>query len=180
MHTAITTNGLSVSGERWARLAPLIDTVAVSVDGVPEEHDAIRGRRGAFERMLRNMPIFRASGVPLGLIFTLTQNNVDSLEFVVRLAADVGAGFAQVHPLTLTGRAARDMATARPDSLERLAAIVEAADLGRRLGVAVHVDVVTAGQLAAYRRAWFRRSPSARWPRWRQRSWFGPMAPSCR
>ena len=58
--------------------------------------------------------MIRASGVPFGLIFTLTQHNAASLDFVVRLAAEHGARSVQVHPLTLHGRAATDMYTRVP------------------------------------------------------------------
>ncbi len=151
MHTALTTNGMPLTDRRWDGLAGLVDIVAVSIDGRPAEHDAIRRRQGAYRRTLANLPVLRRSGVPFGFIFTLTQHNVDSLDHVVRLAAETGARSVQVHPLTTTGRAVTDMAGERPDAVERLAALVEAGRTGAALGVRVHVDLVTAGQLVAYR-----------------------------
>jgi MoaA/NifB/PqqE/SkfB family radical SAM enzyme len=151
MLTSITTNGMLLTPARWAQISGLLEVVAVSVDGTAGEHDAIRGQHGAFARMLANLALIRASNVPFGLIFTLTQHNVDSLEFVVQLAAQQGARSVQVHPLTLYGRAADTMADARPDALELLAALAEAARLGRQLGVAVQVDALSAAQLQNYR-----------------------------
>jgi Fe-coproporphyrin III synthase len=150
MISTLTTNGMLATPATWAGLAPFVDVVAISIDGTPREHDTIRRREGAFARTLANLETIRSSGVPFGFIFTLTQHNVDSLEFVVRLAADFGARGVQVHPLTLQGRAATDMCHARPDDLELAAALAEADELGRVHGIPVQVDSVTRAQLFAH------------------------------
>src|SRR5262245_49172903 len=100
MITTLTTNGMLATAASWRRLAPLVDFVAVSIDGVEEDHDRIRGQAGAFARTIENLATIRASGVPFGFIFTLTRYNVDGLEALVRLAAAHGARGVQVHPLT--------------------------------------------------------------------------------
>jgi len=151
MLTTVTTNGMLATGRRWEPVAPFIDYVAVSIDGRPAEHDAIRGQRGAFDKTVNHLAVIRASSVPFGIIFTLTQHNVDNLEFVVRLAAREGARAVQVHPLTMDGRAIAALPEARPDALELIVALVEARRLGEALGVPVHVDAVTAEQLVRYR-----------------------------
>jgi MoaA/NifB/PqqE/SkfB family radical SAM enzyme len=151
MVTTMTTNGMLVTPVRWEALSPLLNLVAISIDGRPEEHDAIRRRDGVFVRTVANLEVIRASHVPFGFIFTLTQNNVDSLEYVVRLAAEHGARSVQVHPLTLHGRAATTMPDARPDAIELVAALLEASRLGNDLGIVVHVDVITVAQLVKFR-----------------------------
>lgn len=151
MLTSVTSNGMLATSRRWFPLAPLIDVVAISIDGRPQEHDAIRCRNGAYLRTVANLEVVRASGVQFGFIFTLTQNNLDSLDFVVRLAARHGARSVQVHPLTLDGRAAGSLEHARPDEIELIAALLEAFRLGKELGVVVHVDAVTVEQLVEYR-----------------------------
>jgi MoaA/NifB/PqqE/SkfB family radical SAM enzyme len=153
MVTSLTTNGMLATPARWSRIAPLLDVAAVSIDGTPSEHDAIRRHDGAFAATLRHLAVIRASGVPFGLLFTLTQHNVASLAFVVQLAAEQGARSVQVHPLTLHGRAATEMADARADGIELTFALFEAARLGRELGVVVHVDALTSEQLARHRDA---------------------------
>jgi Fe-coproporphyrin III synthase len=147
MVTSVTSNGMLLGPARWDPLAELVDVLAISIDGTPDEHDRIRGRQGAFDRTVANLATVRSSETPFGFIFTLTQHNVDSLDFVVRLAAREGARSVQVHPLTLDGRAAERMRGSRPDGIELEAALLGAALLGRELGVAVHVDAVTAQQL---------------------------------
>ena len=151
MVATITTNGLLVDGRRWSQLADRLDFVAVSIDGDHATHDAIRGRRGLLERTIARLPIVRASGVPFGFIFTLTQHNLDSLDFVVRLAAAQGAAVVQVHPLTLHGRASERLPGARPDAIEMTVALIEARRLAEQLGIAVHVDALAHAQLLGFR-----------------------------
>lgn len=162
MLTTLTTNGMLATADRFGPLAPLLDVVAISIDGIPADHDEIRRCQGAFARTVANLEVVRASGVAFGFIFTLTQHNVDSLEFVVRLAAEHGARSVQVHPLTLVGRATATMSEARPDALELTAALVESERLGASLGVAVHLDAVTHEQLVRYRERMVPPTPIAR------------------
>ena len=151
MKTTMTTNGMLATYHRFGPIAPLVDVLAVSIDGRPGEHDRIRGRAGAFDRTLENLEVLRDTGVAFGFIFTLTRHNVDSLEFVVRLAAEQGAKSVQVHPLTLHGRATARMPGSRPDSLELMAALCEASRLAGEMDVAMHVDALTREQVLAHR-----------------------------
>ncbi|HXI50436.1 MAG TPA: radical SAM protein [Candidatus Saccharimonadales bacterium] len=151
MRTSLTSDGTLISERSWSKLAPWIDVIAISIDGRSAEHDALRRRPGALASTVANLAHLRASGAAFGFIFTLTQHNVDSLEFVVLLAATEGARSVQVHPLTLRGRAVHAFPQAYPDSEELRVALLEAARLGRELGVAVHVDALTIQQLCAYR-----------------------------
>lgn len=149
--TSVTTNGLLLGQRRWERVAEFVDVLAISIDGTEEEHDALRGRVGAYAQTVRNLEAARRTGTPFGFITTLTQYNAASLESVVRLAAREGARSVQVHPLTLVGRASDGMADERPDGIELAAALIEARRLGAQLGVFVHVDALTADQLMLYR-----------------------------
>ncbi|MGM9516176.1 radical SAM protein [Roseateles sp. DB2] len=153
--TSLTSNGLLLSPGRWAAIAPLLDRLAISIDGREATHDALRGLAGARARTLRLLEQPRATGTPFGFIFTLTQHNVDELEDVVGLAAAHGAHSVQVHPLTLHGRARETLLDERPDGQELLAAIVEAQRLALTLqassGVRVQVDALSQGQILAHR-----------------------------
>ncbi|HLO96748.1 MAG TPA: hypothetical protein VK195_20765, partial [Burkholderiaceae bacterium] len=144
-----------LSPQRWAAIAPLLDRLAISVDGREASHDALRGQPGALARTLRQLAQPRSTGTPFGFIFTLTQHNVDELEDVVGLAAAHGAQGVQVHPLTLQGRARETLTEARPDGQELLAALVEARRLAQALqarsGVQVQVDALSQAQIRAHR-----------------------------
>ncbi len=133
MTTSVTTNGLLLGQpRRWARLAPLVDALAISIDGTEAEHDRLRGRAGAYAAVVRNLEVVRATGTPFGFLTTLTQYNARSLESVVRLAAEQGARSVQVHPLSHAGRAELELPGEQPDGIELAAALLEARRLADR------------------------------------------------
>ena len=63
----------------------------------------MRGRPGAFERLLTGLPALRDSGIPFGFLITLTQFNAHHLERAAGFAREQGAAMLQVHPLQPTG-----------------------------------------------------------------------------
>lgn len=68
--------------------------ICVSLDGVGAAHDTIRGRRGAFERVVATTHMlqqFRLGNLALG--FTLLPSNYTMLEEAYRLSVDLGIDF---------------------------------------------------------------------------------------
>jgi Fe-coproporphyrin III synthase len=131
LFTSVTTNGLLLDVRRLAALAPHLSLLAVSVDGVPESHDRLRALPRAFEKMHGKLGNVREAGIPFGIIFTLTLNNLHELAWVAEFAATEGAHLLQVHPLEQVGRA-REYELLPPDDLELSYAFVEVARLQER------------------------------------------------
>ena len=113
MFRTLTSNGMLLDGPRLDAITGRVDLLAISLDGVPGSHDALRGD-GAFAAMERRLQGVRAAGISFGFIFTLTQDNVGELPWVARFAVDQGASLLQVHPLEEAGRAAIEMIDATP------------------------------------------------------------------
>ena len=90
----LSTNGMRLSADLCAQLAPLVDDVNVSLDGAtPEVNDRVRGR-GTFVRTLLGLRTLRASGYPMDRVSinpTVTQANHEHLEDVLDLAESLGA-----------------------------------------------------------------------------------------
>jgi MoaA/NifB/PqqE/SkfB family radical SAM enzyme len=83
--TSVTTNCL-IFPDRAGELAGLIDLLHFSIDAdTPELHDAIRGRR-SFERVLESIDIALQNRLFPDLLFTYTNENIDSFEGIYRLA----------------------------------------------------------------------------------------------
>lgn len=146
MRATATTNGTLLDRRRLARLRR-IDLLAISIDGPPSAHDRMRGP-DAFARMRRHLSGLRASGIPFGFLFTLTQGNLHELDWVAEFAADQGAALLQVHPLELAGRAASRLPDSRPDAVELQWALVEVARLRERYAgrLALHLDALPAAR----------------------------------
>jgi MoaA/NifB/PqqE/SkfB family radical SAM enzyme len=150
--TTVTTNGMLADARRMERLAAHCDLLAISLDGVPESHERMRGSRRAFDSMRDNLPGIRASGIPFGFIFTLTYHNVHELDWVARFAAEEGAALLQIHPLESVGRAVQELPESLPDGRENAVALLEAARIRELYAdrMQVHLDLAT---LPALRRS---------------------------
>jgi len=122
---AVTTNGMLLTMKRLAPVADCLEVLAVSLDGVPSSHNRIRNSDRAFGGMAANLDVVRSLGIRFGFIFTLTQYNLNELEWVYRFALDNGASLLQIHPLEMTGRAAETMVGHDPDAIESAYAFLE-------------------------------------------------------
>lgn len=118
LRTTVTSNGILLNEKRLNDLKGLVDVLAISVDGKPDSHDHIRNADGAFTRMLARLSAVRESNIPFGFIFTLTQYNLDELDWVAEFARAQGARLLQVHPLERAGSAASELFNHIPDATE--------------------------------------------------------------
>lgn len=95
---SITSHGYH--SNRWSRFLPLIKEVAdeqdvafslnLSLDGIGDKHDEIRGIKGAFERTVKTAHIAREVGVPVQFQCTVSRKNLYHIGKVLRYAASEG------------------------------------------------------------------------------------------
>jgi MoaA/NifB/PqqE/SkfB family radical SAM enzyme len=116
--TTVTSNGMLLDERHIEDLRGRADVLAISIDGVPESHNRVRASSRAFDAMASHLEGVRASGINFGFIFTLTQYNLDELEWVADFAVKQGAKLLQIHPLEVVGRAIEGMPDSRPDETE--------------------------------------------------------------
>jgi MoaA/NifB/PqqE/SkfB family radical SAM enzyme len=152
MRTTVTTNGMLLTERHLGRLRSCVDVLAISVDGVPTSHDRMRARVGAFDKLARRLGAVRASGIRFGFIFTLTQSNLNELEWVAAFAVAEGAQLLQIHPLEGVGRASRTLRGHEPDRIEQTWAHLAAAGLQEAVGSRLHIqlDIVDLRLLATF------------------------------
>lgn len=122
----LVSNGLLWTAQRAARLAGRVSLVGLSLDGAPARHDQMRGKAGAFERLLRRLPVLRDWGIRYALAHCVTRNSIEDLPWLLEFAVEQGAAALQIHPLTLLGRgvACASMALTQAE-LARVFLIVE-------------------------------------------------------
>lgn len=95
----ISTNGfftdkLLAIGKRHPEL-----TIRISLEGLPETNDRVRGTKNGFDHALRSYLLLREAGVKdLGFAVTIQDDNADDLLALYRLARELGAEFAQAVP----------------------------------------------------------------------------------
>jgi len=145
------TNAMLVTPALAEQLAPLVDIVAVSIDGPPEAHNALRGSRAAFAGAERGLRALRAAGIVTGAIHTARADSLGDLRWLFGWAQNLGLDLLQLHPLEASGRAT-GMTDALEDSEGSLATRLML--LSRIIGadhvtVPVHVDAAPVTMLDA-------------------------------
>jgi MoaA/NifB/PqqE/SkfB family radical SAM enzyme len=151
MLTTVTTNGMLLDKRRVAALQGRADLVAISLDGTPESHNEMRESAHAFQKMRSRLDNLRSADMRFGFIFTLTQFNLDELEWVAQFALENGASLLQIHPLEEVGRAGEELTDFSPDSLECAVAFTEVVRIQAMAGerLHVHLDLADKEVLAA-------------------------------
>ena len=94
MGVNITTNGTLIE-KRWDELrsAP-VDSLSISIDGLPETHDRIRGQKGGHKRTLKGLQKVRMDGrIGISVYFVVTNQNVGELAQVYDQTREWGVGF---------------------------------------------------------------------------------------
>ena len=138
--STVTTNGTLIDDSRAAMLSRLASVVAVSLDGMPESHNRMRGNRHAFEHMAAGVARLRNAKVPFGFIFTLSLHNLHELGWIADFAVAQRATLLQVHPLEEVGRAKSGSAGHAPDELELARAFIEVARLQKELASVINIQ----------------------------------------
>jgi len=108
-HTSLVTNGWLLE-DRLSEIADHLDLLFVSVDGIGETHDQLRGVPRSFERAVKGMRASR-SEVPTVISYTLTRENLDHVGRIVELAEWLD--------VSLTVQIAHDYRAADPLSPDR-------------------------------------------------------------
>jgi MoaA/NifB/PqqE/SkfB family radical SAM enzyme len=146
----VTSNGTTLTRRAVASIAPHTCLLAISLDGTPESHDRMRASPTAFSRLAARLDGVRESGIPFGFIFTLTQHNVNELDWVASFAAEHGASLLQIHPLDEVGRASSELRGHSPDGIEATFAALELVRLRERYAgtMRIHLDIADTTALA--------------------------------
>lgn len=119
----ICTNGHFGFRAKVKAVAPVLDKLRVSLDGLAASHDRIR-QPGSFASAMNMIDAAVKLGLPVGATMTVTEYNLDEVVPLARLLQDHGAAELKLHALRLVGNALAnpDLAvrdTGRYDALHR-------------------------------------------------------------
>ena len=149
----VVTNATVLSQRRLERLASHLSLAAVSVDGAPARHDAIRRKEGAFQRAKSGIGLLADAGVPFGISFCVTRTSLPDVPWVYEFASSVGAKLLSLRPLAPVGRGqslATDQALTDTD-LQRLAILTDLLDGQAEGAPRVHLDAARVSELRKQR-----------------------------
>jgi Fe-coproporphyrin III synthase len=103
-HTTLCSNGTLLSARRAERFRTWGLRINVSIDGRPEFHDYFRKSPGAFHSSERGIRAATEAGIPVTVISSISKDNLDSLDFLVNWASEMGADQFYAQPLLSMGR----------------------------------------------------------------------------
>lgn len=104
MSTSLVTNG-SFRAESYKKIAGLLDTIAVSLDGNEETHDSVRGRKGAFRKVDAFLDFMQGYVLKTGVVYSLSNASWQQLSDVLKYASTKEIDLFQIHPIEPIGRA---------------------------------------------------------------------------
>jgi MoaA/NifB/PqqE/SkfB family radical SAM enzyme/SAM-dependent methyltransferase len=134
-HVAVLTNGtlLRRHAKALRRWPDKAFHLQISVDGLRENHDRIRGE-GAFDRLGETLGWLKGEGIPYTLSMCVVKENVCDMPGLVDLAAETGASNVHFMWYFIRGRGDAGRLPAPDRISERL---IEAAERAERSGVTV-------------------------------------------
>jgi MoaA/NifB/PqqE/SkfB family radical SAM enzyme len=100
----VCTNGTISTPRHVSILREVGARVQVSVDGPAAFHDQFRALDGAFAATERGIQAFRAAGLRVTVVFTVSRGNVDTMASLARWAHGLGVDEFRVQPLLDLGR----------------------------------------------------------------------------
>ena len=104
--TNILTNGLVLDSRIVSQINKVdISNVGISLDGLEETHDYIRGRKGSFNHVLRSIKILQKENIHVIVITTVNNLNIHELPAILHLLQSIGIHDWRVQPLIPIGRA---------------------------------------------------------------------------
>lgn len=84
----IITNAYSLGDEEIAQIKEAnLSNVGISLDGMEKNHDLIRGKKGAYQRVLSAFKRLNQAGIPIAVVTSLLDFNVADLEQIHDLLA---------------------------------------------------------------------------------------------
>ncbi len=104
LQVTLCTNGISITERHITFLREINARVNVSIDGEEEFHDYFRNLPGAFRASERGIRMMAEAGIPVTIVTTISQGNLDSLPRLAKWAAQSGAKQFRVQPLLKLGR----------------------------------------------------------------------------
>lgn len=105
MRIDISTNGTCISKEMIQELTNLpIFQIQVSIDGIGEQHDKFRGKKGIFSKACKTIKLLKNSGIFVSIGTTVTRKNLNSLEKIIDLAVELDCNGFKAIPFLPAGR----------------------------------------------------------------------------
>ncbi|MBU1238570.1 radical SAM protein [Myxococcota bacterium] len=141
----IITNGQHLTEPNLERFAELpLDFLWISLDGLENTHDGIRGKKGAFAAVMEGARVLERRGIPFGFITTVLRANITELPDLATVARESGARALWAHLGVPTSRSTLFLGVADREAVSRAvfkaAALFDGFYIGDNLGYGAQWD----------------------------------------
>lgn len=83
-----------------------VSRVQISLDGIGDAHDKLRGKKGAYEKAVKALKNLKESGIRSGIAFSTTPWNVHQFKDIVQICLKLGVKEIKIQALMPIGRGA--------------------------------------------------------------------------
>ena len=105
MRAVISTNGTLITHKKAQTLKEIgLSYVGISLDGMEEINDLVRGVKGAFKAALEGIENCKKAGIKVGLRFTINKSNVAEISKIFNLLQEMDIPRACFYNLVYAGR----------------------------------------------------------------------------
>ena len=139
--TGMTTNGTLID-DRLARClaASGLDTIAISIDGLPSQHDIFRCSEGSFRKAVSGIKALRKYGMSAQVTTVVNKGNIGSLESIYLMLKDLGIESWVLVNVDPIGRAKGRSMLLNAEELNKMYSFVR----DKRFDESVELEVLTA------------------------------------
>ena len=104
-YVGLSTNGTLIDESNIEAITAIgYDYVGISIDGLRQTHDMFRRKIGAFDESMHGIRLCHASGIKVGMRFTLTMDNAGELPDLLQLMEQEGVDKFYLSHLNYAGR----------------------------------------------------------------------------
>ncbi len=124
---SISTNGVLLTNELINELySSDVKYIHLSLDGAKANtHDSLRGVQGAFDKLMEVLDLLKESPIEIGASFMVTEESVEELEEVVRIAENKKLSVLSFYLVAELGRGAKNFNNDKRDLIEKLSNKIE-------------------------------------------------------
>lgn len=98
----LSTNGTLMTKSRAKKLVNLVQSISISLDGLADTHDKVRGNKMAYNRAIRGLKILAETNprsCAIGVNFVLNKHNFQELREVFEIVRNIGADYFFIQPV---------------------------------------------------------------------------------
>lgn len=146
---SLSTNGILLTKDLIDKLyVSGVNYIHLSLDGAKAHtHDSLRGVVGSYDKLMKVMDLLKDSPINVGASFMVTEESIEELEEVVKIAEDKNLNVLSFYLVAELGRGAKNFKDNKKKLIEQLSSKVEKIERNRAKESNLKIEVFRADRL---------------------------------